>query len=124
MMDAQDLGQGNVVTNDLPNLGGGGGGGNNNNNNNSGGGGGGGGGRKNFNNNRNFGGNNQVSAAFINSKRYDLLKPIYDLLHSNNTYLLKCLFLRTPETKNVFNCVSSRFGAQFNLCIFLLFQRN
>ena len=93
-MDAQDLGQGNVIANDFiaENLAGGGGGGNGGGNNNSGnnnGGGGGGGGRKNFNNNRNNfggGGNNQVSDAFITPTTIRL-KPISDSLQSNHTLL-------------------------------------
>lgn len=86
MMDAQDLNQGNVVTNDLNTLNNlnnlGGGGGNNNNNTNNGGGGsgvgvGGGngnGGRKNFNNNRNFGGNNQVSDVLFYQSHWNQLE--------------------------------------------------
>lgn len=96
MMEAQDLNQGNVVTDDIQNLSAGGGGGGNNNNNNNGGGG---GGRKNFN--RNFGGNNQVSDEFITSSktRFNHLKPTYDLLQKNSNILLKYLILKNTRTE-------------------------
>lgn len=96
MMDAQDLNQGNVVTNDIPNLGNLGGNNGGGNNNNGGGGGGsggnGGGGRKNFNNNRNFGGgNNQVSDdifIIFTKTRFNHLTTISDILQ-NSKILLK-----------------------------------